>query len=155
MIKFLPLIIFVLLLGSFSSTKAYIENNIKATSRSGNGGTSSNRVIINNNVNTGSNTSTVESSTNTTIDIDQEGEGTSEVTINGKTWKQEGPGSISIKESSDNKTSPTPSAAVTASPSATPSVEVLGVSTENNKPGMGQFMKQLFESIRQFFSNIF
>ena len=125
---------------SFAST----TNNVKASSSSGNGGNSSVKVDIKNNVNTGSSTNSVNGTTTTNVDIDQTGSGTSEVTINGKTWKQEGPGSITVSESSSS------SGLTPTIQSPTPSIANEKDSTQNEG-----FFDRLFASIKSFFSKIF
>lgn len=76
-----------------------ISNDIDVSS---NGGGSSVNVKVNNNVN-GTNTSSTTTSTTqtkTNVNIDQSGDGHSSVTINGKEYKVDGPGSLNINESS-------------------------------------------------------
>ena len=60
-------------------------------------GDSSVNVQINNSLNT-KNTTSYSSETKTKIDIEQSGNGTSEVKVNGKEYKVEGPGELHINE---------------------------------------------------------
>lgn len=82
----------------YAANYAEIVNNIKTTTT---GSNSNVNVNIKNNLNTQSSTSTSKS-TSTKVDISQEGEGTSQVVINGKEWKLEGPGEINVNETNDN-----------------------------------------------------
>ena len=129
-------------------------------------GDSSATVKINNKINTGSSTSTYSSNTSTKIDIENDGGGTSQVTINGKEYKVEGEGELHIDENSSSTNTPKPTsvsqteATEEPSPSATPSEspesEVLGATS---LPSFTEILEsrieELKEMIREFFDNLF
>lgn len=154
--KYLSFIIAAILL-LFTVKASYatsVTNDVKAES---DGENSSVNVNIKNNVNTGG-TNTSTSKTQTNIDIHQTGNGTSKVNVNGKEYKVEGPGDLSVhegntessesgqinKEEKDNDSEPI----ITSSP------------VPNNKPQtVGDLIKLQYEeikrAIRRFFSSIF
>lgn len=97
---------------------ASVTNEVNIQSSGG-----SSTVKINNQM--GANTtSTQTTSTKTNVEINQSGEGTSKVNINGKEWKLEGPGNISVSEESTPKPTSSPSASPSTSPSPSASSEV-------------------------------
>lgn len=91
---------------------ASVKSNVNVDQ---NGGDSSVNVNVNNNVNTGG-SSTVEKSNETRVHISQTGNGTSEVKVNGESWRLEGPGEINENVSSSSSPSTTPTATYSASP---------------------------------------
>lgn len=126
-------------------------------------GGSSVNVKINNSLNSGNSTS-YHSSTSTKVNINQEGEGTSEVKINGKEWKVEGPGDINVNESSETSPAPTQSTNPTLAPvTPTPNEEIsptpMPDEDTNPQPSFGDTLKERFEELREslvnFFSKIF
>jgi len=134
---------------TFATNYADINNNVNVET---NGSDTNSSVSISNNVNTNSNTES-SSKTNTSVSIHQVGEGTSEVTINGKTYKQDGPGDININENSeleDDKQS--------ATPEASPTQHEKDVETEAIKSSVleniREELKSIQESIKQFFVNL-
>lgn len=117
---------------------ASVKSNVNVDQ---NGGDSSVNVKISNNVNTSGST-TVEKTSETKIRINQTGNGTSEVKINGETWKQEGPGTISVNESLTSSPTPTPTATFSASP--LPSAEEIE-----------SIFSNLFEKVFKLFAKLF
>ena len=117
-------------------------------------------VYIQNNVNTGKSINSSTSKTRTKVDIQQDGNGTSSVTVNGKEWKLDGPGEIHMDENSDSNDSTEPTPTVTPEPeeSPTPTPEVLSAQDEI-KLSFSQKMKLNFmkinESFRKLFLNFF
>ena len=127
-----------------------IRNYVR-TSAEGDG--ASVNVDIKNNVNTGSSTTRVQDESTTKVEIDQEGGGTSSVTINGKEYKVEGTGSLNIEEKTPLG-SPTVSPTVTGNPTATPSEseennEVVSIKDENKS-----FLANLFAGLRERFKSL-
>lgn len=132
-------------------------------------GGSSVKVKINNKVN--SDSSSFRSSSRTNVNIHQEGEGTSQVTINGQEWKLEGPGDINVNQDStptpDNPTAsptqiPTPTQE-TVTPTLTPTPTVSPTETPqedgNSNSSFSEIMnarfKMIKESVQELFSKIF
>lgn len=122
----------------------------------------SSKVYINNNVNSGYN-SYSSSQTNTKVEIHQEGDGTSSVKINGKEWKLEGPGDITVNESSGSddsdasslivqkdEVSPTPTETPSPTPTEEESAEVLGESNESNYQPIGNIIENFIVACRKF-----
>lgn len=148
----------------FSYTPAFartdIVNNIKATAESGEGGNASSTVNVSNQVGSNSDSNTSNSKIETNVEIHQEGGGTSEVTINGKTWKQEGPGDTSVHESTegtDNSSNEATESSETETPTDSGDQEdqkVLSAEDENISP-IVKAVRQFVESIRKFFKNLF
>lgn len=136
--------IFVLLSPSITkATSSNIETNINASS---NGGTT--EVRVNNQVNTGSNTTSVKGTTTTKVNINQNGGGTSSVTVNGKEYKVEGTGSLSIDETTDTNSSGSPTLKPTEPETPTQDKDE---NTDEDKSGFRKF----FDSIKIFFSKLF
>lgn len=103
-------LVFICLLSLRTIVQAAITNEIRAESSGG-----SVSVEVNNQVNTGNYSKTTTTTTGkTNIEIHQTGDGTSSVNINGKEWKLEGPGDISVQEDGAvNATrTPTPTAPI-------------------------------------------
>lgn len=97
-------------------------------------GGSSVNVRINNSLNSGNVSSQSFSKTETKVNISQEGEGTSSVTINGKEWKLEGPGEISVNESSDTSPTSGPTSSPTQTPTLTPEPTEEPTPTQSEEP---------------------
>src|SRR3989338_2068165 len=128
-----------------SPVSAGIINNINVSSQ---GGESRVNVRVNN-ISNSSVSSYTQSTSRTKINIEQSGEGTSEVKVNGKEWKLEGPGEISVDETSTpNPTpptsTPTPTEEPTPSPEAittpSPTPDVLGDDDENQADNISEFV---------------
>lgn len=127
-------------------------------------GDSSVNVRINNNVNSKS-TTTYSSHTKTKIDIEQEGNGYSEVTVNGKEYKVEGPGELHVDEyisstnppttSNTNTPKPTIERSPTPTPRETAEVEVLGVSTQSFSDVIEDKIEELRNYFERFFTDLF
>lgn len=97
---------------------ANIQNDVDIESL---GGSSNVDVKIDNKVNTGNQkTTTMTQTSKTNIDIEQSGEGHSEVTINGKKYSVDGPGSLHVSDPG-SKSSPSPTIAPSSSASSQPS----------------------------------
>ena len=101
------------------------------------------RVNVNNDINSGFNS--YSSETRTKVNISQDGEGTSSVKVNGKEWSLEGPGEISVDESSDSNSSPTLSP--TENPTNTPTQIP---SSESPTPTDGEELDSAPEEIHEF-----
>lgn len=128
------------------------------------------KVQINNKVNTGG-TSSFKSSTKSSVNIHQEGEGTSEVKINGQEWKVEGPGDLSVESSGSTPvptqvadptnapTSPSDAASPTTTEDANTAQEPEEQKDEKSSVTLGEMLKESFEafknSLENFFSKIF
>ena len=109
------LILFVINLLATPAVFASIINDVNIKSS---GESSKVDVKIDNKVNTGNSfVSTKTASSKTSVEINQTGEGTSEVNINGKQWKLEGPGNISAPEET---LSPSPTSTPAAIPTSIP-----------------------------------
>ena len=139
---------------NYSSVNNYVNSNV-------NGSDASVNVNIQNNVNTQSSNTTTTKSSSTKVHISQEGEGTSQVVINGKEWKLEGPGEINVNESSDNgsstptegQASPSPTADDT-NPTSTDTQKAISAETlsEELRTGMWDKIRMFFQ---EFFSKFF
>ena len=127
------------------SVFASVTNEVNIQSS---GGTST--VKVNNQM--GSNTnSTNTSSSKTNVEIHQTGEGTSKVSINGKEWKLEGPGDISVSEESSPNPSSTASPSATATPSATPDSNDTKEDQKNIITQIIKSLQQLIERLKKLF----
>lgn len=147
---------FIIVSSIFANNVANINNEVDA---SANGSDSNIKVDINNNVNsnTNSNSST---SNKTNVSIHQEGGGTSEVTINGKTYKQEGPGDININEESNSNSTMSAKQELNTQSNATPNATVKPVkkaftyeiiaSIKNRIKGIGDAIHRLFLNLHIF-----
>lgn len=92
----------------------------------------------------------------TRVNINQTGDGTSEVRINGQTWKQEGPGTISVNQSSSSTSSPSPTSSPSNNPSLLPDpTPSPSVSSEPDDEGIASAISEFIENIKEFFSNLF
>lgn len=107
---------------------------------------------------TGNSTSTSYTSEGKTdVYINQTGEGTSSVKVNGKEWKLEGPGEIKVNEGTETvENTPNPSPTDTASPSATVApTEVDSAEVKNFLEKIEDKIEEIRETIQEFFENIF
>lgn len=155
--KFTVLLLSVLFYLIFASdANANVYNNIRAESSSGEGGNASVNININNNINTGSSSYTSTSKTDTKIDLQQGGNGTSTVKINGKEWKLDGPGEIHVDENSSpsNASTPTPAISPTPEESPTPTPEVLSAQDES-KLTFSEKIKMELTKVKFHFYNFF
>jgi predicted aldo/keto reductase-like oxidoreductase len=155
--KFIGLVIGIFfLLVSTTDLYASISNKVNVESSGGNSS-----VKINNNVNTGSDSySSEEGSTSTKVEIHQSGEGTSEVNINGKEWKLDGPGDISVEENTDSSDN-----SEVKSMESEENTENKQETQETNsneridnveeKDSPFGFIKVFFRNLREFFTNLF
>ena len=132
-------------------------------------GGSSVNVKIKNKVN--SENSTFRSSAQTNVNIHQEGEGTSQVTVNDQEWNLEGPGDINVNQNS-TPTSNTPAASPTQIPTPTPETTTptltpipttspteMPEEDESSNSSFSEILKERFEmikeSLQELFSKIF
>lgn len=141
----IPLLLFLILLFIVPTVSASITNEVNINSS---GGTST--VKINNQLGTNTNSTTTPTS-KTNVEINQTGEGTSKVTINGKEWKLEGPGNITVSEESTPKPSSSPSASASATPSASPSTDELDEQQKNIIAQIIKALQQLIERLQNLF----
>lgn len=126
-----------------------ISTNVSAEST---GGDSSVKVNINNNVNVKNNETSISSDTTTKVLINQTGEGTSSVKINGKEWNLEGSGTISVDDSNnDQEPTPTPESEETAFPK--PQAETENIDETKSFPEI--IFDQMVETIKDFFKDLF
>lgn len=125
------------------------------TAHAENTGNSSSEVRIINQVNTGgtSTTSTTTTEGSTNVEIHQTGEGTSSVTVNGKEWKLEGPGDISVQEGSVGAQTPTPTAPTGGSP--TPTSSPTPADGEQDTQGFVEALKESLANFKESIQNIF
>lgn len=160
----IPAILFLaaILLTIPTTVLASIRNEVYAKSS---GGDSSVNVEVNNEVNTGSSYTSTTTTGTTNVEIHQTGTGTSTVRVNGKEWKVEGPGDISVSEGSNGKMTPTstPVPQISATPTVTPTATV----TPTDAPGephdeqlvmletFKQNMEKMKETLEYLFSSIF
>lgn len=147
----------------FSSStiiSAAVKNDVNVNT---NGSSSSVNVNIENEINTESNTRSYTSSTSeTSVYINQEGEGTSSIRINGEKWSLDGPGEIEVNKDADSSAvSPTtvePTEEPIPSPTETDDLDknddqeeqVLGTNDETNG-----LLERFFETIRSLFEGLF
>lgn len=97
----------------------------------------------------------VSNQSRTDVYINQTGQGTSSVKVNGKEWKLEGPGEIKVNESTSSQATPSPQNS--ASPSATtiPSVGTQASDGQNLWQIIEDKIMDLKETIKEFFEGIF
>ena len=133
-----------------SVLSANIQNDVDIESS---GGSSNVDVKIDNKVNTGSQkTTTTTQTSKTNIDIEQSGEGHSEVTINGKKYSVDGPGSLHVTNSATP--SPSPTAAPSSSPTSSQSDDgSASISAEITK--QLEEVKSLLQKIFSLLENLF
>lgn len=128
---------------------------------------SESHVEVHTDVNTG-NSSTTTSTTKTDIDINQTGDGKSEVKVNGKEYKVDGPGQLSVHDGKTTISSPnptqTPSNSPTASPnpsateSASPTTSSSASPNSSSSPlpgvvkGIVDFLQQILSTIENLFN---
>lgn len=126
-----------------------VSTNISAEST---GDDSSVKVNINNNVNAKNDETFVSTDSTTKVLINQTGEGTSSIKINGKEWKLEGPGNINVNESNDDQDPTTPPQPdETQSPEPQDETEKL----EETKSFPEAIFDQIMETIQDFLKNLF
>ena len=154
---------FALLFLSTSTADAEtIKNSVKVTA---NGSNANANINISNNINTSSNTSNYSNSqSKTNIYINQSGEGTSSVKINGEEWKLEGPGEINVNENNTAKMETTLTVLPTIEPTTTPDSlisaenedvgQVLGIQTENIQKQSSGFLEKFSNIISSFLSRL-
>lgn len=123
-----------------------VTNDINVESNGGN-----NTINVENNVNSDSTTSVTSSSdSNTKVYIEQSGKGTSQVNVNGKEYKLEGPGKIDVTTSNTtNNTTITPKP-TNQSESVSPTMNPKETETKINI--IGQLTTSIKELIDKFFS---
>jgi len=111
----------LLLLSIFVPTSAYASSSSVHVETSG----SESHVTVNNSVQSTSSTQVTQNGT-TEVNIEQSGNGHSEVNINGKKWKVDGPGEVHEKTSTGSNSgastteSPSPTHEATATPTLKP-----------------------------------
>ncbi|KKQ77299.1 MAG: hypothetical protein UT00_C0015G0010 [Parcubacteria group bacterium GW2011_GWA1_38_7] len=126
-----------------------VSTNVSAEST---GGVSSIKVNVNNNVNVKNDETFVSSDTTTKVLINQTGEGTSSVKINGKEWNLEGPGTISFDESSSGQEpTPTPESDEIETPEPQTETE----NPEETRSFPEAIFDQIVESIQDFIKSLF
>lgn len=125
---------------------AEIRNNVSVRANS-QGGESNVNVKVDNNVNSSSQ-NTISSQTKTDVHISQSGEGKSQVTINGKEYKLEGPGELNI---SNSTASPSPTLSPSASPTSSPQIQE---ETKNQLNKIMELLQQIFTLLKKLSFNL-
>lgn len=90
-------------------------------------------------------------SSKTNVEIHQTGEGTSKVTINGKEWKLEGPGNISVSETSSPNPTSSPTQSPTSSPQASPYSPEADTQTKGLVNQIIKILEQAIERLKDLF----
>lgn len=152
--KRLSFLIFLTIFLTVTPVSADIKNNLHIYSNTGNRRSNINTNIdITNNLGNANNSSSY-SETNVSMEHSGDGNSKSEVTINGKTYTLEGPGSIKVENNNAIKVIPISEEEISPTPSSTK--DVLGTSDFANKDTDKRInlINTLISLLLRFFKNL-